>query len=197
MLKHVREKAEHCWSLTKKLVVLASVWGLVFSVVTVARLGVAFDYDDTLVSSAGSFSNAFAHSAQPYSTDFWTIVNQSYDLEQPKLLAYPLAWAFRLLGFRVSIITTRPPIHDEALKKEWRHLVGRGRFIFVKDSQAKRDVLQSGNYMLFFGDSDSDIKEARLAHVYPIRVRRGPKSIFKLDYHPGAFGELVLPYSQY
>lgn len=197
MLKNVRAKAEQYWTTTKKLTALASAWGLIFSIVTIAHLGVAFDYDDTLVQSAAAFSKAFAQSSQPYSPDFWAIVNQSYDLEKPKLFTFPLAWAFRLFGFKVSVITARQPVQAEPLKKEWRHLVGRGNFIFANEAQTKHSVLSNGNYVLYFGDSDTDVREARLAKVYPIRIRRSAKSIFKEDYHPGTLGELVIPFSEY
>lgn len=197
MLKNVRDKAEKAWTTTKKITALAMVWGLIFSIVTIAHLGVAFDYDDTLVESAAAYSKAFAQSAQPYSTDFWAIVNQNYDLEKPKLFTFPLAWAFRMFGFKVSVITNRPAVQAEPLKKEWRHLLGRGNFIFTGEASSKHAVLSNGNYVLFFGDSDSDIHEARLAKVYPVRIRRSTKSLFKEDYHPGTLGELVIPFSEY
>lgn len=197
MLKNVRTKAEQYWTTTKKLTALASVWGLIFSVVTIAHLGVAFDYDDTLVQSAAAFSKAFAQTTQPYTPEFWAVVNRNYDLEKPKLVTFPIAWAFRLFGFRVTVLTARPPVESEPLKKEWRHLVAPRNFIFANQAQTKHSVLSSGNYVLYFGDSDTDIREARLAKVYPIRIRRSAKSLFKEDYHPGTLGELVVPFSEY
>ena len=197
VLKNARAKVEHYWTNTKKFMAAMSVWGLIFSLVTITHLGVAFDYDDTLVNSTASFQKAFANSQQPYSESFWNVVNQSYDLEKPKLIPYSLAWVFRVFGFRVAILTTRPSIGAEPLKKEWRHLVSRGYFIFASDKTAKHSFLQSGNYVLFFGDSDTDIEEARLAHVLPIRIRRGLHSIFKEDYNPGSLHELVIPFSEY
>ena len=197
MLKNVRAKAEQYWTTTKKLTAAASVWGLIFSIVTIAHLGVAFDYDDTLVHSAAAFSKAFSATTQPYTPEFWAVVNQNYDLEKPKLFTYPLAWAFRFLGFKVSVITSRPNVQAEPLKKEWRHLVNRSNFIFTNEAQTKHGVLSNGNYVLFFGDSDTDIAEARRAKVYPVRIRRSPKSLFKEDYHPGTLGELVVPFSEY
>lgn len=197
MLKTVREKADKAWTTTKKVLAAASVWGLIFSLVTITHLGVAFDYDDTLVHSAAAFSKAFAQTAQPYTPEFWAVVNQSYDLEKPKLFTYPLAWAFRLLGFKVTVISSRPPVQAEPLKKEWRHLLGRGNFVFTNELQTKQSVLSGGNYVLFFGDNDTDMQEAKRAKVLPIRILRSSKSIFKEDYHPGTLGELVVPYSDY
>lgn len=194
MLKEVREKAEKTWTLAKKTVVAMSAWGLVFSLVTIARLGVAFDYDDTLVHSSPAYAKAFANSTQPFSPQFWAIVNNSYEMEQPKYVAQALAWTFRLFGFRVAIIAARPATEGDALKKEWRRLAPRG-FYFSGDKENKHLQLQNGNYVLYFGDSDSDIAQARMAKVYPIRVKRGRRSSYKEDYHPGTLGEVVVPLS--
>ncbi len=197
VLKNARAKVEHYWTNTKKFLAAMSVWGLVFSVVTITHLGVAFDYDDTLVNSQAAYSKALANSQEAYSEGFWNIVNTSYDLEKPKIIPYSLAWVLRVFGFRIAIITARPAINAEALKKEWRHLVSRGYFIFASDKTGKAGILQNGNYVLFFGDSDSDIQEARSARVFPIRIRRSKKSIYKEDYNPGSMHELVIPLSEY
>lgn len=197
VVKGLKDKAEKTWTNTKRLLAFMSVWGLIFSLVTISHLGVAFDYDDTLVNSGAAYSKAFASASQAYSPQFWAVVNQSYDLEKPKLIVYPLAWLFRVFGFRIAVITARPAIEADPLKKEWRHLVSRGNFFFGADGGAKHQHLQSGNFVLFFGDSDTDIEEARKARVFPIRIRRSPKSLYKDDYHPGTFGELVIPFSEY
>jgi acid phosphatase (class B) len=197
MIKAVKDKAEKAWSTTKKLMALMTFWGLVFSLVTVTHLGVAFDYDDTLVVSGPAYAKAFKAVAQPYSPEFWAVVNQSYDLERPKKLIYPLAWLFRIFGFRVTVLTTRPPVQNEALLKEWRHLISRGNFIFAGEAASKHAHLLNGNYVLFFGDSDNDIAEARKAKVFPVRVRRSPGSLFKTDYNPGSLREFVIPFSEY
>ena len=197
VVKHAKEKVEKAWSLTKKIFVLSCLWGLVFSVVTISHLGVAFDYDDTLVDSTAAYAKAHGAGVQTFSPEFWAIVNQSYDLERPKLLTYPLAWIFRMFGFKIAVITGRPGIQTEPLKKEWRHLVARQNFFFDSGGDLKRQHLQSGNYVLFIGDSDSDVQEARRAKVYPVRIRRSSKSIYKEDYHPGTFGELVVPFSEF
>ncbi len=197
VLKNARAKVEHYWTNTKKLLAAMSVWGLVFSLVTICGLGVAFDYDDTLVNSVDAYHKAFAGAPQAYSPEFWSIVNNAYDIEKPKYIPYGLAWLFRVCGFKVAVITSRPQIDADGLKKEWRHLVPRGRFLFASDKTAKHQFLANGTYVLFFGDSDTDIEEARKAHVLPIRVRRNKRSVFKEDYNPGTLGELVIPLSEY
>lgn len=197
VLKKVSAKVQVFWTTTKRIVVLLACWGLVFSVATIGRLGVAFDYDDTLVFSTPAYVKAFATASVPYSGQFWSVLNQSYDLERPKLAACAIAWAFRLFGFRVTIITSRPGTDADALRKEWRRLVARSRFIFTGDKNAIHTHLKEGNYLLFFGDKDSAIAEAKKAGVFPVRIRRSPKSAYKEDYHPGTLGELTIPLSEY
>ena len=101
-------------------------------------------------------------------------------------------------GFKVAIIANRPSTDGDGLRKEWRRLTPKTLFCFAGDRGDPRLFLEKGNYVLFFGDSDSGIVEARKAGVYPIRVKRSRKSFRKEeDYRPGTFGELVLPWSQY
>lgn len=197
VLKAVREKAEKTWTRAKKIGALMSVWGLIFSLATIGKLSVAFDYDEALVASSHAYSKAFHDVGQAYSPAFWSEVNRSYDLEQPKILPFTLAWLFRVCGFRIAIVSSRPAVDVDGLKKDWRHLVPPARFIFASDKTAKEHLLESGNYLLFFGDSDSDIEDARRAHVLPIRVLRSRDAFFKDDYHPHSLRELVLPLSQY
>ncbi|HAM35255.1 MAG TPA: hypothetical protein DEB40_06265 [Elusimicrobia bacterium] len=198
VLKNVREKTHAAWTTTKKILALMSVWGLVYSLTTITRLGVAFEYDDTLVFSTPAYVKAFASVQQPFSPQFWSVVNKSYDIEKPKLLPLSLAWIFRLFGFKVAIIANRPSTDGDGLRKEWRRLTPKTLFCFAGDRGDPRLFLEKGNYVLFFGDSDSGIVEARKAGVYPIRVKRSRKSFRKEeDYRPGTFGELVLPWSQY
>ena len=197
VLKNVRAKVDTAWTNTKKVLAVMSAWGLIFSLVTICKLGVAFDYDDTLVFSTPAFAKAFASVSQPFTPEFWAAVNHAYDIEQPKVVASSLAWMFRAFGFRVSVICSRPAVEGDALKKEWRRLVAQRDFIFAGDRSQKHLYLSNGNTMLYFGDSDSDILEARKAKVFPVRIRRSPKSSYKEDYHPGTMEEWVIPFSEY
>ena len=195
-MKKIKEKVVKGWSLARKTFVVACLWGLTWSVVTIAGFRVAFDYDDTLVNSTPAFNKAFNAVTIPFTPQFWTIVNQSYDLEKPKLLANTIAWALRICGFRITILSSRHPDGSDPLKKEWRHLVSSRDFLF-SDARQKHLQLSEGNYVLFFGDSDTDISEGKLAHVLTVRIRRGAKSIIKEEYHPGSFNEPVVPFSEY
>lgn len=193
--KAVKEKADRTWSFTKKVVGVMSVWGLIFSLVTIGELKVAFDYDDTLVFSKPAYSKAFASGVQPYSPQFWRVVNTHYDLERPKIIPYGLAWLFRILGFKVTVLTSRPNYGGDALRKEWRMLAT--HFVFSGGSNNKHKYLRDGNYILCFGDSDADILQGRKAGVLTLRVKRSPKSLYKDDYNPGSLKEIVLPLTEF
>ena len=190
-----RGKVQKAWSFTKKTLTLLGLWGLVFSLVTIGRLRVAFDYDDTLVFSTPAYDKAFHSGALPFSGRFWSVVNRSYDVERPKLVTNLMAWAFRLIGFQITILAGRPAEDSEALHKEWRHLTS--RFIFAPDDRNRIAALGQGHHVIFFWDSDSDIQQARRAGVPVVRIRRSLKSSYKEDYHPGTLRELVLPLSEY
>ena len=197
VLKDVRAKVEQTWTTTKKILAMMSVWGLIFSLVTIARLGVAFTYDDTLVHSGAAFEKAEGHTQQQLrSPEYWKIVNNAYDLETPKILPYGLACLFRGFGFRVLIMAERGATGGEALKKEWRHLAPRG-FVYVADPGDLHLHLQDGRYVLFFGDGDREMLEAKKAGVYAVRVKRDAKAVNAGEYKPGQMGEFVLPLSEF
>lgn len=193
--KAVKEKADKTVTFAKKVLGVLSLWGLIFSLVTVGNLRVGFDYDDTLVFSTPAFDRGFQSGSEPFSPRFWEVVNNSYELERPKPLPYALAWLFRVCGFKVVVITSRPGTGGEALRKEWRYLAS--SFVFAGGSGNKHKALSEGNFVLFFGDSDSDIVEGRKAKVLALRVKRSRKSSYKEDYHPGSLREIVIPLTEY
>ena len=196
VLKDVRAKVEKTWTTTKKILTLMMVWGLIFSLVTIARLGVAFTYDDGLVDSSAAFQKA-EHAGQLLrSPDYWKTINNSYDLENPKLLPYALAGLLRGFGFRVMILAERHAAGGEALKKEWRRLAPKS-FVFVSDPEEIHLHLQDGRFVLFFSDGDRELLEAKKAGVYALRIKRGKRTHDGSPYNPGQMGEVVIPFSEF
>ena len=195
VLKDVRAKVEKTWTTTKKILAMMSVWGLLFSLVTIARLGVAFAYDDTLVESSAAYAKA-GSSQQPRGADYWKIINNAYDLESPKILPYVTAGLARAFGFRILIVAERQPIGGDALRKEWRHIAPRG-FQFVPNPEDLHLHLQDGRYVLFLGSTDRELLEAKKAGVFAVRVKRGSKAVLGGEYNPGQMGEIVLPLSEF
>ena len=196
VLKSVRSKVEKSWTTTKKILAIMSVWGLFFSLITIGRLSVAFDYDDTLVNSAKAYEKAAGSVVQRDSPSYWGALNNAYDLESIKYVPFAIACALRGLGFRIVIMAERQGVDGDALKKEWRKLAPRS-FLFTPDPSAKHLHMQEGHFVAFFGDSDQDMLEARKVNVLGVRIKRGKRPVKNDQYAPGKMGEAVIPLSQF
>ncbi len=180
----------------KMIFMWLGIWGFIFSVVSIAGLKAGFDYDDTLVFSTPAVQKALVSGTPADSLGYWKTLNQAYDAESIKPASYAAAWFLRIFGFKIYVITERNNLGAEALIKSWKPLIS--GFIFVQSSFRKSQILSSDKFVLFIGDSDTDMKQARSAGVIPVRIKRSQKSIRKTeDYTPGSFGEFVLPVSQF
>ncbi len=155
----------------KKSLILLAAWAAFFSFATLARLSVGFGFDGTLVQSAAAFSKAAAV-APACSSGFWAEVNRSYDLERVKIVPYALAWLFRLMGFRVEVVSPRPEQGSEHLVKDWRYLLAPGRFVLAGSLAGLLDKLKMGRFVLFFSSSAWELSAAREAGVRPLRILR-------------------------
>lgn len=155
------------------------------------NLKVGFDYDDTLSFSTPAFDAAFAaQGVEPFSENFWRIVNSNQSREETKWGVAAWAILCKILGFDVVIITARMPVASEELIESWDWL--HDGFYFTKE---KARIMERHSYVAFIGDSDSDIEEARKAGVWAIRARRSSESSYKENYSPGKYDEWVLPFS--
>ncbi len=184
----------------KKSFVLLAAWAALFSFATLARLSVGFGFDGTLVQSQAAFSKAAA-AAPACSSGFWAEVNRSYDLERVKIVPYALAWLFRLLGFRVEVVSARPEQDSEHLVKDWRYLLPPGRFVLAGSLEGLLDKLKTGRFVLFFSSSARELNAAREAGVRPLRILRDGGAS-PCPEGPGpepsiAAGTLWIPLSQY
>lgn len=196
VFKETRAKVEKGWTTAKKLLAMMSVWGLFFSLITIGRLSVAFDYDDTLVDASKAYEKASGAAVAREGPAFWGALNNAYDLETVKYVPFALACALRGLGFRIMIMAERQGTDGEALKKEWRKLSPRS-FIFTPDPAAKHLHMQEGHFVAFFGDSDQDMLEAKKVNVLAVRIKRGKRAVKNDQYSPGKLGETVIPLSQF
>lgn len=196
VFKETRAKVEKGWTTAKKLLAMMSVWGLFFSLITIGRLAVAFDYDDTLVDASKAYEKASGAAVTREGPAFWGALNNAYDVESVKFVPFALACALRGLGFRVMIMAERQGTDGDALRKEWRKLSPRS-FIFTPDPAAKHLHMQEGHFVAFFGDSDQDMLEAKKANVLGVRIKRGKRAVKNDQYSPGKMGEVVVPLSQF
>ena len=196
VFKDARAKVEKGWTTAKKLLAMMSVWGLFFSLITIGRLSVAFDYDDTLVDASKAYEKASGAAVTREGPAFWAALNNAYDVESVKIVPFALACALRGLGFRIMIMAERQGADGDALKKEWRKLSPRS-FIFTPDPTAKHLHMQEGHFVAFFGDSDQDMLEAKKVNVLAVRIKRGKRAVKHDAYSPGKMGETVIPLSQF
>lgn len=194
VFKDTRAQVEKAWTTTKKVLAAMSVWGLCFSLITIGRLSVGFDYDGTLVDSSKAFEKAARLSQTPGGAGYWSTVNNSYELENPKLVAYGTALLLRALGFRIVIMADRQGSDGDALRKEWRRLAPKG-FLFTPDPASKHLHLREGRFVAFFGDADMDMLEAQKAGVLAMRVQGRPGA--GVPYSPGKMGDYVVPLSRF
>ena len=185
----------------KKSFILLISWAALFSFATLARLSVGFGFDGTLVQSAAAFSKAAAEAAPACSIGYWAEVNRSYDLERVKIVPYALAWLFRLVGFRVEVVSPRPEQDSEHLVKDWRYLLPPGRFVLTGSLKGLFHKLKMGRFILFFSSSARELSAAREAGVHPLRILRdGGAAPCPEDSGPEpniAVGTLWVPLSQY
>jgi acid phosphatase class B len=172
------------------LTAIVCVYVVTFTSVNIADLKVGFDYDDTLIFSTPAFRAGAASGQEPYSPEYWRVVNQSFNREKVKLVPMTTALIYKALGFDVVVITARQGYGGVELQEHWKWLAK--EFYFERN---KSSILEKGRFVAFFGDSDSDITEALEAGVKPIRVKRGKESDYKGKYHPGQYNECILPFS--
>lgn len=196
VFKDTRAQVEKAWTTTKKVLAAMSVWGLIFSLVTIGRLSVGFDYDGTLVDSTKAYEKASRLSTQAGGASYWGVLNNAYELERPKLVTYGMALVLRALGFRIVIMADRMGTDGDALRKEWRRLAPRG-FLFTPNPSDKHLHLQEGRFIAFFGDADVDMLEAKRAGVLAMRVLRKPAPGETGPYSPGKMGDYVVPLSRF
>ncbi len=154
---------------------------------------IGFDLDDTLLFSSPAFQQGFKSNVEPFSREFWGVVNSSdrkYSCIKPKTLKI-LNW-YRNKGAEIYIITAREGYKGDNLRNylEDAYNIPPNHVFFESDGKTRR--LQKIGINVYFGDSDSDIKEAQAAGIKAIRIERSPESNYDKKYHPGKFNERII-----
>ncbi len=184
---------------------------------------VGFDIDDTLLFSTPAFGRGFATGGTPAPTDttFWTAVNgcdpgcsaetitladgstkqlPATDPSGVKSRAFELVQYHLSLGQQVYAITARPDINGDVLRDYLQAQFGIDRNNVYFEPVMKTDRMAQLGLDVFYGDSDSDITDARKVPgrtVLGVRFERSPKSSYRdgmrlARYHPGYFGEPII-----
>ncbi len=154
---------------------------------------VGFDLDDTLVFSTPAFEQGFDRAGEPFSREFWGIVNTS-DAQHSciKPATAERVREHRKKGRELYVITARKPTNSQAVRRfvELEFGIPRDHVYFEPDDKTER--LKTLDIDIYYGDSDSDIKDAQEADIRAIRIQRNPKSDYDEKYTPGKFDEKVL-----
>ncbi len=184
---------------------------------------VGFDIDDTLLFSTPAFGRGFMTGGTPAPTDttFWTAVNgcdpgcdaqtitladgstkdlPATDPSAVKSRAYELVQYHLALGQQVYAITARPDINGDVLRDYLQAQFGIDRNNVYFEPVMKTDRMAQLGLDVFYGDSDSDITDARKVPgrtVLGVRFERSPKSSYRdgmrlAKYHPGYYGEPII-----
>lgn len=166
------------------------------SVAPLQSINVGFDVDDTLLFSTPAFKKATESGAAEYSEEWWTIVNKSDEGNSiVKKVAEKILNEHKQKGDGIFAITARDKAGSDVLKGYLNKTFGlKKEHIFC--THRKTEKIKELNIKIFYGDSDSDITAAQEAGAKGIRILRSSKSSYKGKYHPGEFGEEIIPNSE-
>jgi acid phosphatase class B len=158
---------------------------------------IGFDIDDTVVFS----SPAFTHAKGTKGGSFWSRVNTSDHLSHPLTHTIALVREHQRLGHTIYLITARKHTPNETLSATMATLLGiPSSHTYFRD-KGKTSLIKELGITTFYGDSDTDITDAQAAGATGVRVPRHPSSSYTnkdgtmRKYHPGTYGELVLPFT--
>lgn len=153
---------------------------------------IGYDYDSTLAFSTPAF--LAEKEQEPSDRLDWDLINGPFlNLEKKKHISWTIPMA-RIFGYTPIVITARPEVRADLFKAHVQKIYGiKPKDIYM--TKEKANILKQRNAVLFFGDSDGDITEAQKAGVLAIRVKRSEDDQYKENYHPGQYGEFVMPFS--
>lgn len=175
-----------------------------------APVAVGFDIDDTLIFPSPGFQ-AVLHSTEgaggsnPYGVDIravvsnprtWQDLHTQYDrYALVKHTGRQLITLHQKRGDRIYLITARVNVAGDVLEARMRQLLRvelAGPVVFTA-FKPKTEAIRSRGIVVYYGDSDSDIKYAQAAGARGVRVLRANNAI---DYDKlpcyGKFGEEVI-----
>ncbi len=153
---------------------------------------VGFDYDSTLSFSTPNFKAE--RTEDPADRLAWDLINgRLLSLEKRKHIAWLVSLS-KLLGYTPIVITARNEVNGDLFRTHVQRTYGvKSEDVYM--TKEKAQVLKDRHTIVFFGDSDGDITEAQKAGVTGIRVKRSEDDEYKEHYHPGQYGEFILPLS--
>ncbi len=175
------------------VVVLVMAYLIAFAANKTLEKTIGFDYDSTLAFSTPTF---LAEKREDPSEHLdWDLINSRLLSFEKKKRVAALVTVTRIFGYTPIVVTARPEVKGD----QFRIHVSRQYGVKPEDiymTKEKSLVLKERNTVLFIGDSDGDITEAHKAGIRAIRIKRSADDQYKDHYHPGQYGEWVLPFSE-
>lgn len=154
---------------------------------------VGFDLDDTLVFSTPAFQRGFSADVDPFSDEFWSIVNRSDSAAScVKPATLRILKNHQRKGHELYVITARRGVNTEPVRDFVSSTFGIPKDHLYFEPDGKTERLKELGVDVYYGDSDSDIKDAREGDIKAVRIQRSPKSNYQEKYNPGTFDERVL-----
>ncbi len=169
-------------------------------------IAVGFDVDDTVLFSSPAFyyvafnldgSDGFnKYGSKPFEqAQAWEDINNEFDkFSLPKKIASRLINMHLSRGDEIYFITARQPSANEQLSALLQRIfkIAEMNPVIFMGHKSKAEPIRKLNIQLYYGDSDSDIKEAQDAGARAIRVLRAANSTDPRKLNLGGFGESVL-----
>ncbi|HON55983.1 MAG TPA: HAD family acid phosphatase [bacterium] len=166
-------------------------------------LRVGFDVDDTLLFSTPAFNKAREKYA--FGADgFWSYLN-SLDAEYSivKKSVEKILLEHKKNGTEIYVITARPADNGEKLKEFLSGYFGIPKSNIYFEPTSKIEKIKELKLDIFYGDSDTDIKDAMAAGVKGVRILRSEQSSYRdektgklKNYNPGIYNEEIIPNSE-
>lgn len=191
VIESIKNLFKKWYSIFRNFCYLFAVWAVIYSTISICNFSVAFEYDDGVVYSGDLYRKA----AQNKTEIFYSFINSNTDSEKTKLIPFILIIFFKITGFKVDFIADRDNINTSDIFKKWNNWAS--SIYFVSDQNQKYELLESKKYLLFFSSSDEGIIQSKKAGIYPLRIKRNPKSASELSYVPGRFNEFIIPFSEF
>jgi len=169
------------------------------TVITVEqKIKVGFDIDDTLLFSSPNFDNALNSSVEPYSKEFWEMVNKN-DRKYSKIKPTVKKIVDKHLknGDEVYIITARKPYGGSHLKRYISKTFGVPKKNIFFEPESKSERITNLGLKIYYGDSDDDMRDALKSGARPVRILRAKESSYKKNYNVGNYDEEIVEDSEW
>lgn len=154
---------------------------------------VGFDFDDTLAYSSPAFDRGFDQAQEPFSPEFWKVVNASDEnVSCLKPTVVNILEQHQDAGHQIYVITARQGHGGDA----WKQYVSE-TFSIPKENayfepNGKTQRIRELGIDIYYGDSNSDITAAQQAGIKPIRIQRSSESNYQAKYNPGKYDEEIV-----